>query len=35
MYYLCVEKREGMHRVRTLSFAILNINKLHTSYMYI
>ena len=34
MYYLCVEKRENMHRVRILSFVLLIINDLHTSNMY-
>ncbi len=35
MYYLCVVKREDMHPVRTLSFALLIINKLRATYMYI
>ncbi len=34
MYYLCVEKREDMHRVRSLSFCVLIISKLHNPYMY-
>ncbi len=35
MYYLCVEKREDMHIVRILSFALLSISKLYTPEMYI
>ena len=35
MYYFCVEKREDMHTVRTLSFVLLSINKLQNSEMYI
>ena len=35
MYYLCEEKREDMHRVLILSFALLTISKLRISYMYI
>ncbi len=34
MYYLCVEKREDMHTVRILSFAVLIISKLCGSKMY-
>ncbi len=34
MYYLCVVKREDMHTVRILSFAILSISDLRGSYMY-
>ena len=34
MYYLWEEKREDMHRVRILSFALLIISKLRVSYMY-
>ncbi len=35
MHYLCIEKSEGAHRLRTLAFAVLNINDLQGSYMYI
>lgn len=34
MYYLCLEKREGMRSVRTLSFVILIFNDLRRRYMY-
>ena len=34
MYYLCVVKREDMHTVRVLSFAVLTISKLRSFYMY-
>ncbi len=34
MYYLWVVKREDMHRVLTLSFALLTIKELCSSYMY-
>ncbi len=34
MYYLCIAKREDMHTVRTLSFAVLTISELRSLYMY-
>ena len=35
MYYLCIEKSEGAHSLRTLAFVVLNINDLQDLYMYI
>ena len=34
MYYLCVYKREDMHRVRILSFVLLIVSELRGPYMY-
>ncbi len=35
MHYLCIEKSEGAHSLRTLAFAALNINNLQGFCMYI
>ncbi len=34
MYYLCIEKRGDMHRVRIPSFRVLTINDLRAADMY-